>query len=565
MSHELGKVQPQFFSHRIVSNQSSGSTSSSSTIASSKPVKMRKPLLNERWTSVLYTAVAALSYVTAGTTIGWSSGTFRRTGQTLPQLDNWSISLAATPALMITVIALVVHRSYRWIGTKAYLMTAALLAMGSSVLEAYGQTFWSASAGRILGGISAGIAFTLLPSYVDEFGSSDRVGLGRPPLDEILTAAFPFGVLLRFVADILPAPISPLWAALQWAAFPAASFVGLLFLPESARFLCSTGCVSQAADVLHRTHEPSSHPALQASLARWQQPSPGLFEAISRQANLTLIVPLLSLFAFQAFIGAIPMLFYLADLLELAGQGGPEPNRAAALLVFAFIVTIKLSRFLYRRQHLDKTLLVTSGLIIALATIGLGWHCHQRRIHAPDATTAALNDWPLYAFAVLYISYAVGFHRIPGTLLATEADDENRFALHTLSTAISWGSVYLAVRLLPVLLRNIGLGWVLWNIALVALFTVAVVLLCLPEAGDGNAHKVLPVTSRASSSSSTSSTCSSSLGSNSPTLPCTCWPCSNCSNVAAPETSSTVVQIFSYAPPNSPKTPDPSTPSLNII
>lgn len=157
----------------------------------------------------------SLLYVTAGTMVGWSSGTFRRSHGpgaeplALPLLDNWSISLAATPAIIITVTACVVHRCYHWIGTKAFLLTASLLAIGSSTLEAYGLTFWSASAARILAGIAAGIAFTLVPSYVDEFGSATGSnGPLRPPLNEILATAFPLGVLLRFAAGRCLADLS---------------------------------------------------------------------------------------------------------------------------------------------------------------------------------------------------------------------------------------------------------------------------------------------------------------------------------------------------------------------
>uniref|UniRef100_A0A182LTA3 Major facilitator superfamily (MFS) profile domain-containing protein n=1 Tax=Anopheles culicifacies TaxID=139723 RepID=A0A182LTA3_9DIPT len=469
----------------------------------------------------------ALTYVTAGTMVGWSSGSFRRSGTPLsepvplPLRDNWSISLVATPAFVITVTACVVHYCYRWIGTKAFLLTASLLAIGASVLEAYGQSIWSGSAARILAGISAGIAFTLIPSYVDEFGTANRLSTqSRPPLDEILATAFPLGVLLRFSAD-------PMWNALRWGTLPGLAFLGLLFLPESARFLCMTGRVSQAAVVLQRTHEPATQPGLQECLARWQQPGPGLLEAVQRQANLTLLIPLLSMFAFQAFIGALPMLFYLSDLLELAGQQ-QAPEQVAAMLVAIFTVTVALCRYFNRSQLHQRPVLVFNALLTAVAAIALGWHCHERRTRTLDLADAH-TVWPFYCFTLMYVAYAFGFYRLPGALLATEVADENLFALRTLATAICWGSVYLAVRLLPILLSTIGLGWVLWNIALVALSAAGLVLLCLPGQDD-YAHKVLP---GVCSNSMTSSVCSSDTSTPSAS---TCWPCAtNTGSPTAPE------------------------------
>uniref|UniRef100_A0A182KD80 Major facilitator superfamily (MFS) profile domain-containing protein n=1 Tax=Anopheles christyi TaxID=43041 RepID=A0A182KD80_9DIPT len=460
--------------------------------------------------------------------VGWSSGTFRRSNLPsaklvpLPLLDNWSISLAATPAIIITVTACVVHRCYRWIGTKAFLLTASLLAIGSSTLEAYGLTFWNASAARILAGISAGIVFTLVPSYVDEFGSANgnSNNQNRPPLNEILATAFPLGVLLRFAADLLlPLPVDPTLKALLWGVLPTVALMGLLFLPDSARFLCTTGRVAQAAAILQHTHEPTALPALQECLARWQQPGPGLLEALQRQANLTLIVPLLTLFAFQAFLGALPMLFYLADLLDLAGEQQQSPEQAATLLVAILTLAVPLSRYLHSSQTHQRPVLVISAVLIAMATLTLGWHCHERRTRNLDLTQLP-SEWPFYCFALLYVAYAFGFYRLPGTLLAAEVADENLFALRTIATAICWGAVYLGVRLLPVLLRTIGLGWVLWNVAFISLSAAGLVLLCLP-ALDEYAHKALPGVCPSSMTSSVCSTGSNSLDASS------CWPCSN--------------------------------------
>uniref|UniRef100_A0A182N0A5 Major facilitator superfamily (MFS) profile domain-containing protein n=1 Tax=Anopheles dirus TaxID=7168 RepID=A0A182N0A5_9DIPT len=527
MGRELGKVQQQNSSRRIISNQSSSSSSSSSSVSSQ--VKMRQPLLDARWTSVLYTLVASLTYVTAGTMVGWSSGSIHRSGASLPLLDNWSISLAATPAIVISVTACVVHRCYRWVGTKAFLLTATVLASGSSALDAYGTCFWSASVARVLAGIAAGIALTLVPSYVDEFGAC---GQRRPPLDVLLATAFPFGVLLRFGADLLPYPTDPHWNAVRWAALPTCAFLGLLFLPESARYLCATGRVSQAAALLQRTHEPTDQPALQELLARWQQPAPGLLEAVQRQANLTLLIPLLGLFAFQACVGALPMLFYLADLLALAGhRPAASSPQAAALVAATLTATVALTHYLPGGQRHRRPLLALSALGLAVAALALGWHCHAQRTRSP-AHTEPLTDWPLYGFALLYAAYGAGFHRLPGALLAAEATDENLAALRALATAVRWFAVYLTVRLLPVLLRTIGLGWVLWNVALVALSAAGLALLCLPGQ-DAYAHKALPGATRSTASSVSSSSSAAAADSRHPTPPY--WPTAPPSGTVGPE------------------------------
>ncbi|XP_058127069.1 glucose transport protein-like [Anopheles ziemanni] len=505
MVREVGNLQTQSSTMRILTNQcsnnSTGSTSSTSSEGSHK-----QPAA-DRWMGYVLTIVAVVSYVTAGLMLGWSNGAFQRfsSDTRLQHLsEGWRFSLAATPALLIAVIALAMHRFYYWIGTKAFLLTGSLLAVGSMCLEAFARSFWWLSAARILAGISTGLTFTLVPPYVEEFGI-----VKQTLMSDLLSASFPIGVLIRFAADwLLPVEFST-WASLCWAVLPACCFVGMLLLPESARFLCATDRLSEAASVLQRTNalqpgDLQQDAFLQSTLSRWQQPNPGLLEAVRNQGNLTQLVPLLALFTFQAFVGVLPMLFYLTNLLELAGSD--RPSLQTVTLMAVFVCTSVFTRKVVRCPHLHRPLLATSSLLIAVAMFTLGWHIHLLRIRT-STLEPGQQDWSLPSFALVFAAYALGFHRQPQLLLQSEVREENLFGLRTLAVAICWASVYIAVRLLPFLLRTIGAGWLLWNTSLVALFAALFVYVAVPRS-DGFAHKTLPPAIRCSSTSSSSSSTS---------------------------------------------------------
>ncbi|KFB37927.1 AGAP000046-PA-like protein [Anopheles sinensis] len=488
---------------RILTNQFSNNSSRSTSSTSSED-SHKQPA--DRWMGYILAIVAAFSYLTAGLMLGWSNGAFQRFGSDTRLLhlsEGWRFSLAATPALLIAVIALVMHRFYYWIGTKAFLLTGSLLAVGSMCLEAFARSFWWLSAARILAGISTGLTFTLVPPYVEEFSIVKQTFMG-----DLLAACFPIGVLLRFAADwLLPMEFNA-WASLCWAVLPACCFVGVLLLPESARFLCATDRLSEAASVLKRTNalqpgDLQQDVFLQSTLSRWQQPNPGLLEAVRNQGNLTQLVPLLTLFTFQAFVGVLPMLFYLTNLLELAGS--ERPSRQTVTLMALFVCATVFTRKAARCPHLHRPLLAASSLLIAGAMFTLGWHIHLLRIRS--STEPDQQDWSLLTFSLVFAAYAIGFHRQPQLLLQSEVREENLFGLRTLAVAICWGSVYIAVRLLPFLLRTIGAGWLLWNTSLVALFAALFVYLAVPRS-DGFAHKTLPTTMRCSSTSSSSSSTS---------------------------------------------------------
>ncbi|XP_035772555.1 D-xylose transporter-like [Anopheles albimanus] len=483
--------------------------------------KSKRQRLGHRARTVLYTLIVSLGYVGAGAMVGWSgagahheqfdsAGT--ETERKPEQLTNGTISLIAIPAAVLTVTACLVHRWYYWIGTKSFLLAAGLLGVCSATLESLATTFWCASAARILAGIAAGITLTLVPGYVHDFdGGTESNGLLRVLLDELLAAAFPLGVLLRFLVALLPVPLGALHvsAALS-GTVSALFFLAGLLLPESARYLCATGQVERATVALQCTHPsdtPASRQSMDGVIARWQLPAalglrrPGLLEAVVRQGNLMLLVPLLALFAFQASVGAVPLLFYLHDVLHQlgitdAGGSGRSGGTVAVLLATVFTFAGPLVSWLGRHRHRSgsyphRTLLLGTSLLMALTMLALGWHCHLRGTHShlPDNFVAGQHG-SVVALILFYACSAIGFQRVPWALLDAEVQPDLRFPLRTLATVISWAMVYLTVRLFPILLRTIGIGWLFWNAALVALFAVAVLILTLPRA-DYDGHRKL--------------------------------------------------------------------------
>uniref|UniRef100_A0A2M4ANP3 Putative permease n=1 Tax=Anopheles triannulatus TaxID=58253 RepID=A0A2M4ANP3_9DIPT len=482
--------------------------------------------LGHRASTILYTLVVSLGYVGTGAMVGWSGSVLHHgqsdlatTERKTDQLANdGTISLIAIPAAVVTVTACLVHRWYYWIGTKGFLLAAGTLGVGSAILEALATTFWCASASRILAGVAAGITLTLVPCYVDDFdggaavGTAESNGLLRVLLDELLAAAFPLGVLLRFLVALLPVPLELNTSAILCGTVSGLFFLAGLLLPESARYLCTTGQMESAKEALQRTYALktlASGQSMDDVIARWQLPAafglrpPGILEAVVRQGNLMLLVPLLALFAFQASVGAVPLLFYLHDVLHQlgiadSGQSGAAPTAGtvAVLLVTVLMFAGPLVSWLTRYRHRlgsypHRTLLLSTSLVMALTMLVLGWYCHVRGTHShlPNSLVAGEHG-AIVALTLFYACYAIGFQRVPWALLDAEVQPDLRFPLRTLATVISWAMVYLTVRLFPILLRTIGIGWLFWNAALVALSAVAVLILTLPRA-DHDGHRKL--------------------------------------------------------------------------
>ncbi|XP_058444209.1 facilitated trehalose transporter Tret1-like [Malaya genurostris] len=470
--------------------------------------------LAEKWVAILFTIVASLGYISVGMMIAWSSNSFPRLlvngqdfslGPDRHQLDvpkndvqllseNQRSSLAATPALAAALSALVVYKLYYRVGTKLFMLAAATLAIAANFLLCFGTSFWYFSVGRVLAGVSAGIIFTLVPPYVDEFGSKQYKSL----LDVILYVQFALGILIQLMTGLIP--FAELSCVIS-SAFPIFLFIGFLFLPESARYLCATQQVSRARTILTKTHTSDSLSVqiMENSLNHWQQTKctdVKLLESLRKSQNTRIVIPTLVLIVFQQFTGAIPMMFYLSRIFTLT-DGLYTPDWTAIYVGIIFTLSLPVYQLLTMKLG-DYKLLIWSALLMAVAMAGLGWHCHAQGIHGHSDEFSHI---PLLCYGVFLFLYAISFQRVPWKWLDESVEEENTFLLRTIATTISWTAMYFCVRILPTLIGLIGVGWLFWNITVVLLFAMTFVLIALPNLDrNGVRSKTLAECSSASSS-----------------------------------------------------------------
>lgn len=498
----IGKLEHQASTRKMLSQQSSSD--------SVERQKRCGAAWAEKSIAVMYTLVASLGYVSVGTMVAWSCNAFSKVhdsgAQRLGQLQladlealtqNQKTSLTATPALAAAITSIAAYKLYYKVGTKIFMLAAATLMIVANFLLTFGPSFWFFSVGRILAGIGAGITVTLVPPYVDEFGSKQY----KPLLDSILYVQFGLGILIQLMSDLLP--FTEL-ASVIGTAFPIFLFIGFLFLPESARYLVGTGQVNRARSVLKRTHASNDALAVQVmenSLACWSQVGVvecKLVSALRKAQNPRIVAPVLMLVVFREFVGGLPMMFYLSRVFMLT-DGAFSPEWTAIYVAAIFVGAIPAWRLINVKIG-DYKLLIWSGVVMAGSMAVLGWHCHRQAIagHSEE-----YGHVPLVCYGLFIFLYAIGFQRLPWKWLDAGVEEERAFAVRTVATCISWTSLYVCVRILPFLIGLIGVGWVFWNITIVLVFAVLFVLLTVPNL-DQSEVQSKTLANCSSSSSSTS-------------------------------------------------------------
>ncbi|XP_055609946.1 facilitated trehalose transporter Tret1-like [Uranotaenia lowii] len=505
------KLDHQNSSRRILSNQSSND---------SVEMQKRSCGLSERSIAILFTLVASLGHVSVGTMVAWSCNAFSKLHdiemekrlqlleleETEELSEHQRRSLTATPALAAAICALVVYKVYHRVGTKMFMLTAATLMIVANFLLTFGNYFWQLSVGRALAGVAAGIITTLVPLYVDEFGSKQY----KPLLDSILYVQFGLGILVQLMSDLIP--FTQL-SSMVSSTFPIFLFIGFLFLPESARYLATSQQINQARAVLKRTHnchDALTNQLMENSLNHWQQSKNqgggpiGLWEGLKKFPNTRIVLPTLMLIVFQQLTDAVPMMFYLSRILSLVdGQYTPEWT---AITVAAILVgSIPVYRLLNIKIG-DYKVLIWSSLVMAASMATLGWHCHVQALrNHPEANT----HLPLACFGVFMFMYGIGFQRIPWRWLDAAIEDDANTTVHvrTVANAISWAALYLSVRLLPFLIAFVGVGCLFWNLTVICLFAVAFILVSLPNMDRAMLHSKPLGADGGSGASSSSSSC----------------------------------------------------------
>jgi MFS family permease len=131
---------------------------------------------------------------------------------------------------------------------RLLIITAAVFGVGAIGAALAPGTAWLLAA-RIVAGGAIGIASFVAPLYISEIGPVDI----RGKLVSINQVALTSGIVISYLIDYAFAGSQAWRWMFAMAVIPAAAFgVGLIFIPNSPRWLVSRGHVDQARAVLNR-------------------------------------------------------------------------------------------------------------------------------------------------------------------------------------------------------------------------------------------------------------------------------------------------------------------------
>jgi sugar porter (SP) family MFS transporter len=400
-----------------------------------------------------------------------------------PSQQAWAMSCA-----LIGCLAGAMSSGYlsEHLGRKRALLISALVFTVSSVGTGESTTFVQFVIWRIAGGVAIGLASGLSPIYIAEIAPAAIRGK-MVCLNELTIV---FGILMAQVTNWLIAKpvalnvtileIHSSWnGQVGWrrmfeaTSIPAAVFLmGLIFIPESPRWLVRKGYSDKARKVLDRIGGRSyATIVLEEIKASMLAPSPLKRETARRKSATSRVLVIgITLAVLQQWCGINVIFNYAQDIFSGAGY-------ALSSILFNIVITgIVMCVFtvvaITTVERLGRRFLMLSGCSgLTLIYIVLGV-LYQRHV----------QGLPLLLLVVAAIAcYAMTLAPITWVILSEIFPNEIRGTAMAISTTALWAACFLLTYTFPLLTARLGIAGTFWIYAAICASGCVFVYTQLPE------------------------------------------------------------------------------------
>lgn len=357
----------------------------------------------------------------------------------------WEGFLTGSLALGCIIGCLIAGNITDRYGRRPGLMIAAAIFAISSIGIALSQGLTFFVIMRFAAGIGVGMASMLCPMYIAEV--SPAKVRGRNVAINQLTVVI--GILVTNLVNYLLADNDP--DAWRWmfglGVVPSLVFlIGVIWLPESPRWLLKDGQVAKAKAVLNKIGSPefaySTTTAIQKSLTGSQKVS---YSAVFQKSVRPAVTVGIILAVFQQFCGINVVFNYTSTIFESVGanlnrQLFETVSIGAVNLVFTILAMWLVDR-LGRRP-----LMLIGSLGLSILYILLAF--------------ALQNHYPAYLvsiFVLLAISiYALSLAPVTWVLISEIFPNKIRGAASSVAIVSLWGAYFILVFTFPILAKKLG-------------------------------------------------------------------------------------------------------------
>ena len=359
------------------------------------------------------------------------------------------------------------------IGRRLTLLAAGIIFLIGALMSAFTPDETMLLAGRFVVGIGIGFSSVVAPLYISEVAPAAV----RGALVSLYQFAITVGILGAYLIDYVFAHGGAWREMLGFAVVPSLILiVGMIFMPESPRYLFRRGQDSRARDELQRIaadreasdeEERSIRESLKvksAGFAAFRTPAVGL--ALFIGVSLALL---------QQVTGINTVIYYGPQIFQMAGIGSVSVSILAQTLVGTVNVLMTLIAIFFVDRVGRKPLLYAglTGMFLALTALGIAF--------AQPHLSGSLGTIALTSMMVYVGCFAFSLGPIVWLLISEIFPLPVRGLGMSISTLANWVGNFLVSQFFLTMINKLGRPLTFWVYAALCIVTLVFIRAMVPE------------------------------------------------------------------------------------
>ena len=445
------------------------------TPSSSNDVQKAFQQIEEQPQSILYvlfiSAVAAIGGFLFGFDSGVINGTVTALGKAFNANDVSTGFNVASVLLGCALGALLAGPLADKHGRRTIMIITAIIfavsAFGSGIADSSAEFIFY----RLFGGLGIGAASVLAPAYIAEVAPAAL----RGRLATLQQLAIVLGLFAAFLSNYLIANQAggaeailmldlAAWRWMFWVELiPATLFlIGVLFIPESPRYLVAQGEIDKAKKVFEKISSDKADSQItevKKSLHGDKKPSIADLFIEGKKRIHPIIWVGIALSVFQQFVGINVVFYYGAELWQAAGFDESQSLFINVLTGTTNIVSTFIAIALVDKVGRKPLLLVGSiGMFIALSALTYIFGTAGFDEAGKIALSEEMGTFALIMANLFVVFFGLSWGPIVWVLLGEMFNNRIRGAALAVAASAQWIANFAITMTFPILLGSIGLS-----------------------------------------------------------------------------------------------------------
>jgi len=359
------------------------------------------------------------------------------------------------------------------IGRRLTLLVAGIIFLIGALASAAAPNENVLLAGRFVVGIGIGFSSVVAPLYISEVSPAAV----RGALVSLYQFAITVGILGAYLIDYAFAPAGAWRWMLGFAVVPSLILIGgMIFMPESPRYLFKIGHDSRARDVLQRiAGGPQDSIDEERSIRESLKVKSAGFAAFKDPAIRLALFIGVSLALLQQVTGINTVIYYGPQIFQMAGIASATASILAQTLVGTVNMLMTLVAIFFVDRLGRKPLLYVglTGMFLALTTLGIAF--------AQPHLSGSLGTIALTSMMVYVGCFAFSLGPIVWLLISEIFPLPVRGLGMSISTIANWVGNFLVSQFFLTMIQKLGRPLTFWVYAALCIVTIVFVRAMVPE------------------------------------------------------------------------------------